>query len=329
MTNATTPITPPRVPIINPKTGLVDRAWYMFFLSLNNDVANFNLDAGPSYSDQSGDFANLYGQAQLAAIQPTVDSGFGELAQIVNTFPSNTPQTLRPIYGAFYDTTSQIDGTTTSAYPMRFNSTSYNKGVYLVTDTAVFTATISNGSGGSGTVLDVTAVTSGTIRLGMILTGTGVTAGQQITEFVSGSGGAGTYTVSIAQNLASTTITGTIQSKMRVTNPGVYNIQYSAQLSNPNSNPTDIDIWFAKNGSNIADSNSLFTVPSKHGSTNGHLIAAVNFFIELKADDYIELFWRTGTSTAYIEYVAAATTPTRPATPSAIATVSYVSGPTM
>ena len=35
--NATpTPITPPRVPIIDPRTGLIDRAWYMFFLSLFN-----------------------------------------------------------------------------------------------------------------------------------------------------------------------------------------------------------------------------------------------------------------------------------------------------
>jgi len=35
--NATpTPITPPRVPLIDPRTGLIDRAWYMFFLSLFN-----------------------------------------------------------------------------------------------------------------------------------------------------------------------------------------------------------------------------------------------------------------------------------------------------
>jgi hypothetical protein len=35
--NATpTPITPPRVPLIDPRTGLIDRAWYLFFLSLLN-----------------------------------------------------------------------------------------------------------------------------------------------------------------------------------------------------------------------------------------------------------------------------------------------------
>jgi hypothetical protein len=33
-------ITPPRVPLIDPRTGLIDRAWYLFFLSLNNVAAN-------------------------------------------------------------------------------------------------------------------------------------------------------------------------------------------------------------------------------------------------------------------------------------------------
>lgn len=39
--NATpTPITPPRVPLIDPRTGLIDRAWYLFFLSLNQIATN-------------------------------------------------------------------------------------------------------------------------------------------------------------------------------------------------------------------------------------------------------------------------------------------------
>ena len=49
--NATpTPITPPRVPLIDPRTGLIDRAWYLFFLSLNNAATNIydNVDVGSS-----------------------------------------------------------------------------------------------------------------------------------------------------------------------------------------------------------------------------------------------------------------------------------------
>ncbi len=49
--NATpTPITPPRVPLIDPRTGLIDRAWYMFFLSLLTAATTVydNPDVGPS-----------------------------------------------------------------------------------------------------------------------------------------------------------------------------------------------------------------------------------------------------------------------------------------
>jgi hypothetical protein len=44
------PITPPRVPLIDPRTGLIDRAWYLFFLSLNNAATNIydSVDVGPS-----------------------------------------------------------------------------------------------------------------------------------------------------------------------------------------------------------------------------------------------------------------------------------------
>ena len=47
--NATpTPITPPRVPLIDPRTGLIDRAWYLFFLSLFNAAGNTGDDINPN-----------------------------------------------------------------------------------------------------------------------------------------------------------------------------------------------------------------------------------------------------------------------------------------
>jgi len=59
----------------------------------------------------------------------------------------------------------------------------------------------------SGTILDVTAVNAGTITIGQILSGPGVTSGTTITGFLSGTkGGIGTYSVSISQNVASTTL---------------------------------------------------------------------------------------------------------------------------
>jgi hypothetical protein len=66
---------------------------------------------------------------------------------------------------------------------------------------AVFTASI------SGTTMTVSAVTSGTIYVGCLITGSGVLANTTITALGTGSGGVGTYTVSQSQTVSSTTIT--------------------------------------------------------------------------------------------------------------------------
>jgi hypothetical protein len=102
-------------------------------------------------------------------------------------------------------------------------------------------------------------------------------------------------------------------------------VQFSIQFANDDSQIQDVDIWFKKNGSDVAGSNSKFSVDDKHGSVKGHLIAALNFNIELAKDDYVSLAWATSSVDVTIEHLAAQTTPTRPATPSAIVTIQYLS----
>ncbi|PVX61244.1 phage cement protein [Paraburkholderia unamae] len=61
----------------------------------------------------------------------------------------------------------------------------------------------------SGTTLTVTAVTTGQLNVGETISGTGVTSGTQILSQLTGTaGGVGTYQLSAAQTVASTTITG-------------------------------------------------------------------------------------------------------------------------
>lgn len=229
-------------------------------------------------------------------------------------------------YGAFQDGTDQVAGSTTSAYAVRLNTTDYTNGVYIGSRTAVFTGTIDDGTPpGAGTVLNVTAVTSGTIELGMQLTGTGVTAGTRITAYGTGSGGTGTYTVNTSQEVASTTITGDLPSKITVDYAGLYNLQFSFQFVNTDTQIHDTDVWFRKNGTNIANSNSRFSVPNSHGGIDGHLIAALNFFLDMDPGDFVEVMWHTDDVKISIEQLPTAASPTRPATPSAIVTMSYVS----
>lgn len=229
-------------------------------------------------------------------------------------------------YGAFQDGTDQVAGSTTSAYAVRLDTTDYTNGVYIGSRTAVFTGTIDDGTPpGAGTVLNVTAVTSGTIELGMQLTGTGVTAGTRITAYGTGSGGTGTYTVNTSQEVASTTITGDLPSKITVDYAGLYNLQFSFQFVNTDTQIHDTDVWFRKNGTDIANSNSRFSVPNSHGGVDGHLIAALNFFLDMDPGDFVEIMWHTDDVQVLIEQLPTAASPTRPATPSAIVTMSYVS----
>jgi hypothetical protein len=114
-------------------------------------------------------------------------------------------------------------------------------------------------------------------------------------------------------------------SRMNVRNAGIYNVQFSVQLENQDNEQHTVDIWFRKNGTNITASNSKFTVPArKSASIFGHVIAAINYFVELAANDYIEIVWRTESTNVSLEQTPAESSPTRPATPSVIATMQYV-----
>lgn len=114
-------------------------------------------------------------------------------------------------------------------------------------------------------------------------------------------------------------------SRINFKNAGTYNIQFSIQFQNTDTQIHDTDVWFRKNGSDIAGSNSQFSIPNSHGGTPGHLIAALNFFVSVAANDYIELMWATTNTAVTIEQIPAQTSPTRPSTPSVIVTASCVS----
>ena len=114
-------------------------------------------------------------------------------------------------------------------------------------------------------------------------------------------------------------------SRLNVTYSGVYNLQFSIQFNNTDTQIHDVDVWAAVNGTNVSNSNSVFSIPNSHGGVDGHLIAALNLFLPMQAGDYVELYWHTSDVAVTIEHLAAASSPTRPATPSVIATMSFVS----
>lgn len=113
-------------------------------------------------------------------------------------------------------------------------------------------------------------------------------------------------------------------------NAGKYAIQFSIQVVNSTNDVQSIDIWFKKNGSNIAKSNSKFGIkPRKSSGADSQLIAATMVFFDIAANDYIQLAWRPtdiGVSFEHFAAVAASAgvTPAIPETPTAFVTVQFI-----
>jgi hypothetical protein len=114
-------------------------------------------------------------------------------------------------------------------------------------------------------------------------------------------------------------------SQFTVTYAGIYNLQFSTQFQNTDTQIHDVSIWLRKNGTNLAGSTGFVSVPNKHGGVDGHAIVGWNFYLSLAANDYIEIYWSTTDATVTIQAYAAGVTPTRPSTASNVATLTFVS----
>ena len=113
--------------------------------------------------------------------------------------------------------------------------------------------------------------------------------------------------------------------RIYVRNGGIYNLQYSLQLKNSNNDSEYADVWFRKNGVDVADSASRFGLPARKSTGDpSHLIGAMNIFLDLAAGDYIELAGSVSNTTVALEYLAADAIIPRPAIPAVIFTVNYV-----
>jgi hypothetical protein len=134
------------------------------------------------------------------------------------------------------------------------------------------------------------------------------------------------YAVTFNTTDFSNGVTIASSSRITVADAGIWNLQFSIQFTNTTNDSQDVDVWFRVNGTNVANSNSRFGfAPRKGASDPYHTIAAMNYFVSLNATDYVEIMWRPTDVGVSIEQYPAGTSPTRPAVPSAIVTMSFVS----
>lgn len=192
-------------------------------------------DWEPRYQDQHSNVLRLYFNQLSNGLQQLTSTRGGHRL----SFP----------FGSFYDTTTQTIASTTTAYAVTLNSTSFNSGI---------------------------DITSG--------------------------------------------------SKLTVQNPGLYNLQFSMQLDNLDTAPQDVDLWFRHNDVDIPHSNSRFGMPARKNIADPfHSIVSLNFIHQMDSGDSMQIMWCASSTAVSLKAYSAGTSPTRPAIPSVITTMTFVS----
>jgi len=113
-------------------------------------------------------------------------------------------------------------------------------------------------------------------------------------------------------------------SRITFANTGIYNLQFSVQLENSDTQEHDVTIWLRKNGSDVAGSSGFVAVVAKHGGINGHVLPSWNYLLDVVAGDYYELVWSATSTSVTMPFYAAGSPP--PSTASAIFTVTQQAG---
>lgn len=117
-------------------------------------------------------------------------------------------------------------------------------------------------------------------------------------------------------------------SKITTATAGLYNLQFSAQFQNTDNQIQDISIWLKQNGTDIPGSTGFVSIPAHKSASAGdeaHEIIGWNYYVQMEANDYIEIYWSTTNATVTIQHYPASTGPVRPSTQSVVATLSFVS----
>jgi hypothetical protein len=230
---------------------------------------------------------------------------------------------------------------------------------------AVFTASVAYNSTTKINTMTVTAVASGTLAVGQYLTdGVGMPMGTRIAQLLTGTGGvgtyqvnvpdntpftlasttvtaygtnitaqltgttggAGTYTVSTSGTIASTTLQGRLTSKLVANVAGTYNLQWSGQFSNLANASETAYVWIRINEQDLAGSTGrIGLLQRKSAGVSNDIIVGWNYYVNLNAGDYVELWWLVSSTDVTLKSFPKSTSPAYPATASVVLTIGFVS----
>jgi len=348
-----TNITPPRVAIIDERTGAVSREWYRFFYNLFYATGGTTSGAVPVDRGGTGSTTRpangqlLIGNS-VGGVYNVADLGTGPgISKTVGNGSLSIENT---------GVLSNIAGSGIAVDHPTGDVTISNTGVlsFSADSTGLTPATATTGAVTLGGVLNEThggtnqsAYATGDLLYAsaantlskfnkpsataiMTMNGAGVPA-WKIPKYGSFHD---TGTQTAAANTPTAVIYGSTDysngvtigsptSHVVVDTAGLYNIQFSLQLNNNNATIDNTIVWLKVNGNNIANTASWAAIPGKHAASDGYLILSLNIFYQFAANDYFELIWMTVNGTTSIITLPASTVaPVYPASPGVILTVS-------
>jgi hypothetical protein len=165
--------------------------------------------------------------------------------------------------------TAQLSGTTGGVGTYSLNNTfgsAVPSETMTLTQQNVFTGSI---SGNTLTVLSG-GILSGTITYGMVLSGSGITAGTTITGLLTGTGGAGTYTVSISYSpIGPIQMIGVQQFSMQ----GIFTTSFTGSISGTTLNSSAVTIGAIQIGMLITGTNIVRGTIITAGSGNSWTVS--------------------------------------------------------
>jgi hypothetical protein len=122
----------------------------------------------------------------------------------------------------------------------------------------------------------------------------------------------------------------TVESGSRIKVPcaGQYLLTFTLQVTNRGNAVQEFEVWAKDTGVNYPLSNTRFDVPArKSASIWSHIVPAITgiFTVDDPINDYLQVAWWASSLDVFLEHYAAGTSPTRPAIPSVILTINFVS----
>ena len=125
-------------------------------------------------------------------------------------------------------------------------------------------------------------------------------------------------TTDITNGVSISGSTSPFNTYIKTENPGVYDIQFSAQVDKTDSGTDEIVIWLRKNGIDLTDTATTITL----SGNNDKQVAAWNWFVNSAANDYYQIIWYSADTD--LRLLAETAGGGHPGIPSVIATVNRV-----